>query len=159
MKSFFCNTLVIISLLVVFTSCGDQRSSESKVTKENKSQKKKEPGKIVFDKEIHNFGTLKDGEIVTFSFVFRNMGGSPITIVKAEKSCGCVETRYSVNSIKPGEKSFIEVQFNSSGEWGNQLKGVTIETSEGEQKELQIGAYVENKQFNNLLYERSDVNN
>ena len=151
MKKYFCNSLVIISLLVIFASCGDQRSPESRVTKESKSQKKKEPGKIVFDKEIHNFGTLKDGEIVSFSFVFRNMGESPFNIVKTEKSCGCVETRYSTNSIKPGEKSFIEVQFNSTGEWGNQIKGVTIETSEGEQKELQIGAYVENKQFNNLL--------
>jgi len=28
---------------------------------------------------------------------------------------------------------------------------VTVETSEGEQKELQIGAYIENKQFNNNL--------
>ena len=151
MKDFFCNTLVIISLLTIFASCGDRGSTGNRVTKEIKSPEKKEPGKIVFDKEIHNFGTLKDGEIVTYSFVFRNSGGSPISIIKAEQSCGCIEIRYNKNSIKPGETSFIEVLFNSAGEWGNQIKGVTIETSEGEQKELQIGDYVENKQFNNLL--------
>ena len=53
--------------------------------------------------------------------------------------------------ISPGKSSVVEVVFNTAGEWGNQIKGVTIKTSNGEQKELQIGAYIDNKQFNNLL--------
>jgi hypothetical protein len=132
-------------------ACGYHGSKNNGVSQENKSLEKKTPGKIVFDKEIHNFGTLKDGEIVTYSFTFRNTGGSPFIISKVEKSCGCIDFKFNSNTIQPGESSSVELIFNTAGEWGNQIKGVTVETSEGERKELQIGAYIENKQFNNLL--------
>ena len=151
MKTIFRNILIIISLLIINLSCANHRSSENRILQENKSLEKKTPGKIVFDKEIHNFGTLKDGEIVSFSFVFRNTGGTPFNIIKADKSCGCINIQYSTNSILPGESSVVEVVFNTAGEWGNLIKSVIIETSEVERKELQIGAYIENKQFNNLL--------
>ena len=150
MKTITFNTL-IISLVLLSYSCGNSRSPEKAILKENKSFEKKGPGKIVFDKEIHNFGTLKDGEIVSFSFVFRNAGESSFKIIKAEKSCGCIDFKFNSSAIQPGETSSVELIFDTAGEWGNQIKGMTIETSEGEQKELQINAYIENKQFNNLL--------
>jgi len=151
MKSIAINYLIIICLISFSTSCGNRRSQDNGVLKKNISHEKKTPGKIVFDKEIHNFGTLKDGEIVSFSFIFRNTGGSPLIINKVEKSCGCIDFKYNSGTIQPGETSSVELIFNTAGEWGNQIKGVTIETSVGERKELQIGAYIENKQFNNLL--------
>jgi hypothetical protein len=151
MRSKIFNILVIIGLSLGYSSCGNPGSQGNVVSKESNSLKKKGAGKIVFDKEIHNFGTLKDGEIVSFSFVFRNAGGSPFKISKAEKSCGCIDFKFDSSFIQPGETSSIELIFNTASEWGNQIKGVTIETSEGQRKELQIGAYIENKQFNNLL--------
>jgi hypothetical protein len=151
MKTQFGNILIIIILLTIFSSCTNRKNRGDSIPKENYSIKKKSAGKIVFEKEIHNFGTLKDGEIVSFSFVFRNTGGSPFSIVKADKSCGCLDIKYDANKIEPDRSSVIEVVFNTAGEWGNQIKSVTIETSDGEQKELQIGAYIDNKQFNNLL--------
>jgi hypothetical protein len=150
MKTKLFNILITTGLLLFSSSCTNHRSPGSSITIENKSHEKKTPGKIVFDKEIHNFGTLKDGEIITYSFLFQNVGGSAFTIVKAEKSCGCIDIRYNSNSISPGEKSAIELVFNTAGEWGNLIKDVAIETSDGERKELHIGAYIENKQFNLL---------
>ena len=146
-----CNTLIIICLLLISSACGNRRSPVNVDLKVNNLPEKKGNGGIVFDKEIHNFGTLKDGEIVSFSFTFRNEGESPFTIISADKSCGCIDIKYDTNMITPGKSSVVEVVFNTEGEWGNQLKGVTVKTSTGEQKELQIGAYIENKQFNNLL--------
>jgi hypothetical protein len=151
MKITLFNILITTCLLLLYSSCADRRSPGSSVKIENKSLEKKTPGKIVFDKEIHNFGTLKDGDIITYSFLFQNVGGSPFNIVKAEKSCGCIDIHYTSNSISSGEKSAIELVFNTAGEWGNLIKDVTIETSDGERKELHIGAFIENKQFNNLL--------
>lgn len=94
---------------------------------------------------------MKDGEIVSCFFVFRNAGGSPFRIVKVEKSCGCIDIKCNTDLIGPGESSAVEFIFNSAGEWGNLIKGATIVTSVGEQKELQIAAFIDNKQFNNLL--------
>jgi hypothetical protein len=151
MRTIIFNTLIICGLLLLFSSCANPQKQEKRDSKENASREKKSPGKIVFDKEIHNFGTLKDGEIVSYSFTYRNTGGSPFKISKVEKTCGCIDFKYNSTAIEPGETSIIEVIFNTSGEWGNQIKGATVETSEGERKELQIGAFIENKQFNNLL--------
>ena len=106
---------------------------------------------IVFIREMHNFGNLKAGEVVSFSFVFVNNGIIPVTIKKVDTSCGCIGLKYDKNEINQGEKSAIELIFNTSGEWGNQLKMIEVETSTGEKKELRISAYIENEQFNNLL--------
>jgi len=136
-------------LIASLNSC--HSASEKRVPAAHLPPEKKSPGKIVFDKEIHNFGTLKEGEIVSFSFIFRNMGGSPFKVIKVEKSCGCLELHYAKNDIAPGEISTVEVVLNTEGEWGNLIREAIVETSAGEKKELQMGAYIENKQFNNNL--------
>ena len=153
MKSFIINLLVttIICFPTISISCSNHRGSGNRILPVNNRDEKKSPGKIVFDKEIHNFGTLKDGEVISYSFLLRNKGGSPLKIVKAEKSCGCIEVRFSSDPISPGDSSTVEVILNTAGEWGNVIREVTILTSEGEHKELTIGAYIENKQFNNNL--------
>jgi len=140
-----------VYFLLIILVCSCHRPPESKALPVRRPTEKKSRGKIVFDQEIHNFGTLKDGEIISYSFIFRNAGGSPFKIIKAEKSCGCIDPHYSSNEILPGESSAIEVVLNTAGEWGNLIREVSLETSEGEKKELHIGAYIENKQFENNL--------
>jgi hypothetical protein len=150
MRKVIHKVLIYIILFFLFASCEPRKPSQ-RITNSNTPNEKKISGKIVFEKEIHNFGTLKEGEIVSFSFKYINKGGSPFRIIKAEASCGCIDVKFPDTEIVPGDSSFVSVIFNSSGEWGNQLKGATVETSEGERKELQVGAYIDNKQFNNLL--------
>ena len=142
---------LLLNYLLFVLVCSCNQSTESKVSPLHRLGEKKSPGKIVFDQEIHNFGTLKDGEIISYSFIFRNVGGSPVKIIKADKSCGCIEPHFSSDEIAPGQSSAVEVVLNSAGEWGNLIREVTIETSDGEKMELQVGAYIDNKQFDNNL--------
>ena len=142
---------VLFKYLLIVLVCSCHQSSQRKVLPTHGMAEKKSPGKIVFDQEIHNFGTLKDGEIISYSFIFRNVGGSPVKIIKADKSCGCIEPHFSSDEIAPGQSSAVEVVLNSAGEWGNLIREVTIETSDGEKMELQVGAYIDNKQFDNNL--------
>ena len=150
MKISTIKILIITYLLITSLSCAHSGNLRNINLQEHKSLEKKGPGKIVFDKEIHNFGTLKDGEIVSYAFVFRNSGKSPFKITKVEKSCGCLDIRYRSNAIAPGDTATIEITLNTSGEWGNLIRSATIETSENERKELQVGAYIESELFNNL---------
>lgn len=143
-------SLVVIILFLLF-SCGNHSNKSREVKQQVPSTENLSSPGIVFLRELHNFGTLKSGEIVSFSFVFINSSKVPITIKKVETSCGCIKVNYDKNEIGRGEKSSVEVIFNTSGEWGNQLKMVHVETSLGEIKELRIGAYVENEKFNNLI--------
>ena len=144
---FFCTAMI------GFSACNNQTSRHSRSTIVVGSNEKKSPGKIEFTKEMHNFGMLKAGETVSYSFQFRNSGGSSFRLTKVEPTCGCLSVRYNKDSIASQSVSAIEVIFQSAGEWGNQIKTVNIETSGGEIKTLTIGAYVENEIFNN------DINN
>ncbi len=140
---------IFISFLLI--SCGNQSRRVNEANQQYPFPENLSSPEIVFIRELHNFGTLKAGEIVSFSFVFMNNGKIPVKIKKVDTSCGCIKTNYDKGEIGRGEKSAIEVIFNTSGEWGNQLKMIQVETSSGEKKELRISAYIENENFNNLL--------
>jgi hypothetical protein len=151
MKNRSDNYHLFLALLVTVLINSCHSSPNSNQSDKPKLQENKGIGKIVFDQEIHNFGTLKDGEVAAFAFVFKNSGGLPFKVVKADKSCGCIDVRYSSIDVAPGEHSSIEIRLNTAGEWGNLIREAIIETSTGEKKTLQVIAYIENKQFNNLL--------
>jgi hypothetical protein len=143
--------ILIFIVASILVSCANHAGSIKKEKPQINPPKNLTPSGIVFIGEMHNFGTLKAGEIVSFSFVFMNSGTIPLAIKKIDTSCGCIRVKFDNKSIKQGEKSAIEVIFNTSGEWGNQLKMINVETSTGERKELRISAFIENEQFNNLL--------
>jgi len=102
--------------------------------------------KFVFSEEIHNFGSLKAGEIVSFTFIFRNEGTKTLTITDINSGCGCTEVIIPNKSIEPGQEGRIEVIYNSAGEVGKQLKSITITTNaEQAKKQLFIRANVTNE--------------
>jgi hypothetical protein len=142
--------ILLIGMVFLFlaTACNYQSSNEKKQAVSAKDDQKKSPGRIEFSKEIHNFGTLKEGEVVVFSFQFRNEGDLPVLLTKSETECGCITVKFSKDEIPSQAGSTVDVIFNTAGEWGNQIKTVTVETLNGEKKTLRIGAFVENKNFN-----------
>jgi len=145
-KKYFVLFFTVINIFTI--GCNNQSSNDKKQVAAKDANQKKSPGKIEFFEEIHNFGTLKEGEIVVYSFQFRNTGGMPFHLTRVEAGCGCLSVKYSKEAISSLAVSTVDVVFNSAGEWGNQVKTVEIEASNGETKRLTIGAYVENKNFN-----------
>ena len=142
--------ILVIFLLycIEFQACIQPTSSTVKTSLTTNPEKKKSPGKIEFVKEFHNFGTIREGEIVAFSFLFKNNGGTPFRMKKVEPSCDCISVSFEHTEINVQATSAIEVVFHSEGEWGNQIKMVNIETSAGEFKILTVGAFIENSSFN-----------
>lgn len=88
--------------------------------------KTESPAMFEIRKEFHNFGTLHDGEIVSYPFWFTNPGGAPLKITSAETDCGCLRLSVPEYTIMPGDSAYIEVTFNSAGEVGKTLKTVTV---------------------------------
>lgn len=99
---------------------------------------------IEFDTLMHDFGVVKAGEVLLFSFPFKNSGDNDLIISKAEGDCGCVDAKFPVEAVKPGEKGAIEIKFDSSGMIGKQLKTIEIQSNSKEPKQLIIFATVEN---------------
>ena len=78
------------------------------------------------DKEVYDFGKIKPGEKVKYSYAFVNEGKSPLIITNAVASCGCTIPTKPDKPIKPGEKSAIDVVFDSAGKNGLIDKMITI---------------------------------
>jgi hypothetical protein len=102
--------------------------------------------KFVFSEEIHNFGSLKAGELVSFTFVFKNEGTKTLTITEVDSGCGCTEVIIPDKTIDPGQEGQIQVIYNSAGEVGRQLKTITLTSNaETPKKQLMIRANVTNE--------------
>lgn len=97
-----------------------------------------------FETEEYNFGSIKQGEVVTYEFKFTNTGKEPLIINSARGSCGCTVPNYPKEPIKPGEKGVIKVSFNSAGKMGMQDKTVTLKSNAGD-KVLHVKGTVESK--------------
>lgn len=84
---------------------------------------------IEFEKETHDFGTIQEGQIVSYDFVFKNKGKSPLILQSVEPSCGCTTPNYTREPIPPGGTGKITVAFNSQGRPNAFHKSVTVRTN------------------------------
>ena len=139
--------IVIICLAIVattFTSCQD--SAAKKVTNSTttaaptttSSAKTSTGGPVMtFDKVVHDFGTINEGDKVITVFNFTNTGNEDLIIVDARGSCGCTVPQYPKNTaIAPGATGEITVSFDSSNKPGNQQKSVTLSANTASGREM-----------------------
>ena len=130
---------ISIISVIFLTACGSQVSDlELRVAKletEIASMRKGGGSTIVpagafpkfsFDQEEHNFGQIRDGDIVSHTFRFTNSGEAPLIISKATAACGCTVPQWPKQPIPVGGSGEIQVQFDSSNKPGMQNKVVTI---------------------------------
>ena len=82
--------------------------------------------KIQFDKTEYDFGKILQGEVVTYTFHFTNVGDAPLIISGIEKSCGCTASDFSRDPIAPGKTGDIKVSYDSKGHHGIQTKTLTV---------------------------------
>lgn len=139
--SWLCLSMLAIGL-VLMSSC----NSGTKKSVPPTQSKEAGEAKFVFLEEIHNFGLLKAGEVVSFTFIFRNEGPKVMTITSVDSGCGCTEVKIPNKTIEPGYEGHIEVIYNSAGEVGKQLKTITLFSNAGQpKKQIFIKANVTSK--------------
>jgi hypothetical protein len=116
----------------------------SKPASEPKMSESRTKTSIKFDKVEHNFGKMKQGDVVECAFKVTNTGSEPLIIEEAHGSCGCTVPDYPKEPIPAGQTRDIKVKFNSAGKKGNQSKTVTLTAnSDPIQSVLTIKAEVE----------------
>lgn len=119
----------------------DNKSSNVKIENVNPNQLTI----LSFERNIHQFGKIKEGEIVGCYFKFKNEGEFPLIIHSVKPSCGCTAVDYSKIPILPNQSSEIEVRFDTRGFTGNQYKVISVYANiKNEVKELVISANVIN---------------
>ena len=127
--------LLALTLVVLTTACKQQESAADKITdadikaiEAEKALVGKMP-KVQLDKEIHDFGTIAEGQVVDTEFIVTNTGEGDLLIADAKGSCGCTVPKPPKDPIKPGASAPIKVSFDSKGKPGAQEKTVTLTTN------------------------------
>jgi hypothetical protein len=64
--------------------------------------------------EKHDFGKIKQGEPVTYSFEIKNIGTKPLVVENSWASCGCTTPEKITEPIKPGGSAKLKVQYNAA---------------------------------------------
>jgi Protein of unknown function (DUF1573) len=101
---------------------------------------------MTFEHDEHDFGNIKDGDKVDYTFSFTNSGKNDLQITNAVGSCGCTVPEYPKELVKPGESGKIKVSFNSAGKSGKQEKSVTLTANIANQYQvIRIKANIEPK--------------
>jgi hypothetical protein len=129
-KPFFL--IAIISFLALSVACNQgqkDRIPADVVTNPVSAESGKETEvlpRMVFEKDVHDFGRLIQGEMISYSFHFTNEGKSPLVIADVKASCGCTIADFPGEAVPPGEKAYVTVTFDSKGRRGFQSKQVTV---------------------------------
>jgi len=77
------------------------------------------------------FGRLSEGETAVQRLSLRNDADRPMVVVGHETTCGCVTVEYDRRPVMPGESLPVTFTFDSRGEYGWQMKPVTLRLGSG----------------------------
>ena len=100
---------------------------------------------IKFENAEYDFGKILQGEQVSHTFKFKNVGNAPLIISSIEKTCGCTTPEFSKQPIKPGESGKIVVTYDSKGHKGFQNKRLIVKANTNPSESIiRIKAQVEN---------------
>lgn len=140
--------LSLSALALTFTACGgntEKKEAPATAVEASSAKAVSNAPVMTFDRTIHDFGTIQEGERVETLFTFTNTGKSDLVIVDARGSCGCTVPEYPKNTpIAPGATGQIRVSFDSSNKPNLQQKTVTISANTDSGREtIRIKAMVQ----------------
>lgn len=91
---------------------------------------------VSFDKSVHEFGTVLEGEVVETTFKVTNTGKTDLIITDAQVTCGCTVPVWPKAPIKPGQTEDIQVMFRTAGKQNRQTKNITLITNTESGREI-----------------------
>jgi len=87
---------------------------------------------LEFVEEEHDFGTVaEEAGPITHTFEFVNKGNAPLIISNVKASCGCTTPGWSKEPVLPGEKGFVQAQYNPANRPGSFRKSLTVTSNSG----------------------------
>ncbi len=83
---------------------------------------------ISVDKDVHDYGTIKQGGNGTCEFTMTNNGNEPLIISRAKGSCGCTVPEWPKEPIMPGASAVMTVKYDTK-RVGPINKSVTVSSN------------------------------
>jgi len=89
--------------------------------------------RIQFQNTIYDFGKIKSGELVKYTFTFTNTGDAVLILTNVQPQCGCTTAGEWTRQVEPGKTGAIPIQFSSANYGGQVVKTVTITSNDKNQ--------------------------
>lgn len=138
-KILIASVLALSTLMVVSCKEGNAaskvKSDKLVKAKARDAKSSKEAAVIEFNKQVYEFGTVEEGQIVDVEFLVTNAGETDLVISKATPSCGCTVPQWPRTPIKPGATEKVVAKFNTAGKPGPQNKSITLFTNSAKGRE------------------------
>jgi len=126
------NRLVInFSIVLVFSvliGCNSNSNIKTVENTINNASAKKYP-ELKLIEDFFDFGSIKEGEVISHTFHFKNSGNEKLIVKDLIPDCGCTLPKIDKKEFEPDEEGSVEVIFDSKGWQGSQYKSVTLRTN------------------------------
>jgi hypothetical protein len=83
-----------------------------------------------FGQTQHDFGKVKEGKVVEYTFKFENSGNTTLKIKDIKTSCGCTAALVSSEALKSGEQGTLKVELDTSNRKGKMSRTITIKSND-----------------------------
>jgi hypothetical protein len=120
--------LLPVCATLLLTSCDVRKKDQQAAQPATQQQPEeiKNPTTVQLIDSVYDFGSVKEGEIVEYSYRFKNTGNQALVVSNVQASCGCTVADKPEAPVKPGEIGYIKVKFNSDHRPGEAHKTVTV---------------------------------
>ena len=85
---------------------------------------------IYFPETQHDFGQVKEGEKVNYTFKFANKGSSNLIVKDIKTSCGCTAALLSADNLPPGQEGTIQVELDTKNRSGKMSRTITVRSND-----------------------------
>jgi len=99
--------------------------------------------RAVFKETAHNFGKVKQGDVLNHEFVFKNDGSTPLVIDRVETTCGCTAALVSDQKILPGQEGKIKTTFDTRGYSGKMTRYVYLVSNNAQNERTELSLTVD----------------
>ena len=85
---------------------------------------------LYFSETKHDFGKVKEGNVVEYTFKFHNKGNETLTIKDVRTSCGCTAALVSSEKLEPGVEGTLKVELDTKNRSGKMSRTITIQSND-----------------------------
>lgn len=87
-------------------------------------------GRLIISPAKYDFGTIKEGSIVSTNVFLKNIGNEPVVINSINNSSDCISYELSSKKIGPNENAIMKIELNTKNRSGKFTRTLTISAND-----------------------------